>query len=628
MKFEGIARLELYDKDGNLKVEKEQTNTITEVACLDLMNKFFRNFGINAHSGAAENGTNTTFTNIASVYNTAASPNNTMGNALPYEPTAIGIYLMNNTIPYTGKDKFEAPYVRYDKSGGTNELGNNVTFYWSSKLGTADPEANQTLVPQLKRGGYSTKSGVCEMTFEFLKTTYQGTINSIAVGREHSNGWNAAALPGVISFGLHNKKIHSEFFDGTPLFHGFALEHTLQGDILIRAYNGVANKAKGFNLQTYDQIDYTNTYLNRSPAAVATGAPMAGYMYAFSSNAATGASAPDYYTTSTCPMIINDVMWAVSYRNINTTNGTYNVNVNRSETWRTDDIYTSINLSFSYGSSYGTVGFNPVPYFTVGVNGDGVVGTPYAINVETAANGANVLPIAPVMLYRDEFNEQGDYVTTYLEIWISVMSGSFTVGGQTKVGALTYRAIIDTSKVTSTSGLITVEGSTKNTVIEEIGILPYRIGNVSDYSQVKTIGCYHDGKYYLPIHGWSTPQPNVVCSPATNYKSYGVVLSLEQEANAYKVNTIKYIPMSSGAEVARHTVPAIIALTVDSSRLVPVIAKNSDGTGTEVEFVNCKLNDTLFVKSSELISMLNLEDPIVKETDDVLRFTYTYRITS
>jgi hypothetical protein len=207
----------------------------------------------------------------------------------------------------------------------------------------------------------------------------------------------------------------------------------------------------------------------------------------------------------------------------------------------------------------------------------------------TAANTATTLDIAiptrdgmtvntaviPVMVARPNLNK--------LEVFVTMSIGDH--GGQ--VGANVKKVVIDISDINS----LTFE-----TV--DMGIGKYAIGNFGITVGQYTTGLFNDGKYYLPYYYVVKSDGSLVNAAIAAWHE-GVVLSSDF-GTVHNIINFRYAANTFNCPVA-----------TDANEVIQM-------------FVN--LTTPYIIKLGQLVSGANLENPITKGENDVLRLIYRYKI--
>jgi hypothetical protein len=208
----------------------------------------------------------------------------------------------------------------------------------------------------------------------------------------------------------------------------------------------------------------------------------------------------------------------------------------------------------------------------------------------TAANTAANLDIAvparsgmtvnttvwPVMVSRADQNK--------LEIFITMSTGIH--GAQ--VGANIKKVVVDISDINN------IEYDVVDMGVIKYAISGYTANNVQNYMT----GLFHDGKYYLPYHYTIYPDGSLAGQTAAGFQE-GVVISADF-ATVHRVINFRHAQNITNCPVI-----------ADDGR---VIQMQANTTTPHV------------VRIGQVVSGTNLENPITKGENDVLRVIYRYKI--
>lgn len=169
-KIQGEIEVILEDRKGRIKARESHKNTITEAY---LRHVFYNMLTVGMSDDSYYGSSGLAKVLQSALYSSDYSPN---GNLLfRSAPTEYGIYAMNKTIDVQ-PDTFVPPYV----SGNHTALDSSVTFY---NVNGAASENSQVMVPS--RCVYDNDN--VQFIAEYIKNTGAGTVQSVCIGRNHSN---------------------------------------------------------------------------------------------------------------------------------------------------------------------------------------------------------------------------------------------------------------------------------------------------------------------------------------------------------------------------------------------------------------------------------------------------------
>jgi hypothetical protein len=192
----------------------------------------------------------------------------------------------------------------------------------------------------------------------------------------------------------------------------------------------------------------------------------------------------------------------------------------------------------------------------------------------TAREGMTVnTTVQPVLVARPDQNR--------LEVFVTLSTGDH--GGET--GANIQKAVVDISDVNNLTYTIT-----------DLGVIPYAISNYGTTVAQYMTGLYHEGKYYLPYY-YIVDEGGILKTPTNSGYQEGAVLSADLKTMHGIINF-------------RHTNAIVNA---------PVVAD---------EVLQCQVNTATspFVHLTRVVSGTNLDTPIMKGANDVLRIIYRYKL--
>jgi hypothetical protein len=208
--MEGQIEVRLEDRRGRLKTREIVRNTITEVFLKQLLYQGMTLTGLSSVTRGAN-------TNIIS-----------MGTISTY-----GIYVMNEQIS-VASDTYLPPYVDNTRAG----LHPSVSFY---NVGGSTTESTFEMIPVDTRSGYSRSKA--EFQLEFVKNSYAGVVQSVAIGRAHSSVGDSflqtikdTAMPA----NLYSTKAH------------YMLEHTASATIVRKSRSTADVLWANIRVKTYD----------------------------------------------------------------------------------------------------------------------------------------------------------------------------------------------------------------------------------------------------------------------------------------------------------------------------------------------------------------------------------------
>jgi hypothetical protein len=405
-------------------------------------------------------------------------------------PNKFGIYAMSEPI-VVNPDTYLPPYVDESRTG----LHPSVSFY---NVAGATTEASQVMIPVDTRCFYDRAK--LELTMEYVKNTYAGTVRSIAIGRDFATA--------NLNFSTQQKDVAmpADFYSTTA---NYVLEHTANDGTIVRKPVGT-NELFTVNLKTKLYSRETNATGFNNVTTYFGALAMNGHLFKVAKKSASGS------------------------------------------------IYT---VTLTYLKDYLTAANTAATL---------------DIAVPTRENMSVNTTVVPVLVSRASLNK--------LEVFITMSTGNH--GGQ--IGANVKKVVVDVSDIDN----ITYD-------VVDMGVIKYAISGFGTVVGQYYTGLYHNNKYYLPYYYVVKPDGTAAGATVTAFQE-GVVMSSDFSAVLNVVN------VRFAANSCQHHV---ITDTDEVIQMWPNLAT------------------PYVVRVGQLISGANLENPITKGENDVLRLIYKYRIS-
>jgi hypothetical protein len=201
--------------------------------------------------------------------------------------------------------------------------------------------------------------------------------------------------------------------------------------------------------------------------------------------------------------------------------------------------------------------------------------TNIALVFTAPAGEAAISTIYPVLVARP--------ATGKIEVFLTTFIGTST-GDDAGMGCYVQKAVIDAVNPAVVTPQV-------------VGWLPYSIGR---FNTTYMPGFYHESKYYLPYVSEYNPATNAAIPVATSSYFPGVVMS-----NDFETEYEKYMSKYGGSYETAHCITDI-----GVTQFLPYDATI----------------DIPYVSVSRVMAGLDLDTPITKGVNDVLRMTYKFRL--
>jgi hypothetical protein len=213
--IKGVVTVQVEDTDGNIISSVTAENNLTTAAMYQLLDQGFSNM-----------------TNIANILQSNLS--STLGQNSVVQPSGLsGIYCLSKEIEVSTNMTWR-PYLDETQAARSTD----VCFY---NEGGTSAETTMTLLPQPTRSCFDIRTDSASYTFEYTKTSGEGTIASVCIGLAAGQGY---------PYGIqYSEPIPQTFHNGTQTAN-YCLEHTSDRTILYKTISQLSSYTSSFDMMT------------------------------------------------------------------------------------------------------------------------------------------------------------------------------------------------------------------------------------------------------------------------------------------------------------------------------------------------------------------------------------------